>query len=119
MATEMEESPKCWQSKGNNSSITNAILMKRQVHDHTRVTYSQYKVHEISTIIKKKVTNVWLRRKKSMKFRQSKGKNSSIIDAALVNQWLEFHDNHTMVIYIQYKFHERIIDGLGLIRLFF
>ena len=48
-------------------------------------------------------TNLWLRKEKSLKFRQSKGNNSSITDDTLMKLYVH---NHTMVfIYIQYKFH--------------
>ena len=46
--------------------------------------------------------------KKLLKIRQSKDKNSSIIDNTLMK--LHMH-NHTMVIYIHYKFHE--IPSIG------
>ena len=41
--------------------------------------------------------------KRSLKFRKSKGNNSSITDDTLMK--LHVH-NHTMTIYIQYEFHE-------------
>ena len=47
-------------------------------------------------------------RKKSLKCRQSKGSYSTIADDTLMK--LHMH-NHTMFIYIQYKFHE--IPSIG------
>ena len=40
---------------------------------------------------------------KILKFRQSKGDNSSIIDGTLIKLYVH---NHTIVLYIQYKFHK-------------
>ena len=47
-------------------------------------------------------------RKKSFKFRQSKGNNSAITDDTPIK--LHMH-NPTLIIYIQYKFHE--IPSIG------
>ena len=38
------------QSKGNNSSITDDILMKLHVNNHTMLIYNQYEFHEIPFI---------------------------------------------------------------------
>ena len=95
-----KKSLKCRQSKGNNSSITDYTLMKLHVHNHTMVIYIQYKFYEVPSIAYKVMAEDG---KKSLKFRQSKGNNSSITDDTLMK--LHMH-NHTMVIYIQYKFHE-------------
>ena len=46
--------------------------------------------------------------KKSLKFRQSKGNNSSITHDIMMKLHM---NNHTMVIYIQYKFHEILYFG--------
>ena len=46
------------------------------------------------------VTKLWIRTEKSSKFRQSKDNNSSITNATLMKVHVQ---NHTMVIYIQYK----------------
>ena len=66
----------------------------------TLVIYIQYEFHEI-------ISNGYLiipeDGKKSLNFRQSKGNNSAITKGTLIK--LHVH-NLTMVIYIQYKFHE-------------
>ena len=46
--------------------------------------------------------------RKSLKFWQSMGNNSSITD----DTQMKLHVHNTMVIYIQYKFHERTSDTL-------
>ena len=63
------------------------------------VIYIQYKFQEISFI--GYLVMAEDRKKKSLKFGQSKGDNSSITHDTL--RKLNVH-NHTMVIYIQYKF---------------
>ena len=56
------------------------------MYNHTLVIYIQYKFHEIPSIgYKVKAED----EKKSMKFRQSKGNNSSITDDTLVKHWTE------------------------------
>ena len=62
--------------------------------------YYQYRFHEIPSLGYKVMTEDG---KKSLKFRQSKGNNSSITDDTLMK--LNMHNN-TMVIYIQYKLQE-------------
>ena len=62
--------------------------------------YIQYKLHDIPSISYKITVDDG---KKSLKFRQSKGNNSSITNVTLMK--LNLH-NYTMVINIQYKFHE-------------
>ena len=49
------------------------------------------------------VNRLWLRTVKSLKFRQSKGNNSSISDDTLMKHHVH---NYTMVIYIHFTFHE-------------
>ena len=49
------------------------------------------------------VNRLWLRTVKSLKFRQSKGNNSSISDDNLMKHHVH---NYTMVIYIHDTFHE-------------
>ena len=63
--------------------------------------YIQYKFHEIPAFGYLVMTED---RKKSLKFRQSKGDNSSITQDTLVH-------NHNKFIYIKYKYHE--IPSLG------
>ena len=46
--------------------------------------------------------------KKSLKFRQSKGNNSSIADDTLMKRHVQ---NHKMFIFIQYKFQEILFIG--------
>ena len=68
------------------------------------VIYIKCKIHEIPSIAYKVMTEYG----QSLKFWQSKYSNSSITDKTMMN----FHvHNHTMVIYIQYKFHE--IPSIG------
>ena len=93
------------QSKGNNSSITEDIMMKLHVHNHAMVIYIQYEFHEIPSIGYLVMAED---RKKLLKFWQSKNHNSTITDATLMK--LHVH-NHTMVIYGQYMFHE--IQSIG------
>ena len=50
MAKDGKTSLKFWQSKGNNSSITDVNLMKLHMRNHTIVIYIQYKLHEIPSI---------------------------------------------------------------------
>ena len=67
--------------------------MKLHIHNYTMVIYIQYKVHDIpfnGYLVLAEDGN-------SLKSRQTKGNNSSIIDADLMK--LHVHD-HTMVIYI-------------------
>ena len=100
-----EKTLKFRQSKGNNLSIADDTLMKLHMHNTTMVIYIQFKFQEISFIGYLVMAEDW---KKSMKFRQSKGHNSSITQNTLMK--LHMH-NHTMVIYIQFKFHE--IPSIG------
>ena len=74
------------------------------MHSHTIVMYIQYKFNEIPSIgylvIAEDV--------KSLKFSKSKGNNSAIThDYPII---LHVH-NITMVIYIQYKFHDFLSIG--------
>ena len=73
---------------------------KFQMHNHIMVAYIQYKFSEIPSIGYLVVTEDG--KKKSLKFRQSKGNNSSITDDTLMK--IHVH-NHTIVIYIQYNIH--------------
>ena len=50
MAEDGKNSLEFRQSKGNNSSITDATLMPLHVHNHAIVIYIQYKFHEIPSI---------------------------------------------------------------------
>ena len=50
MVENEKKSMKVRQSKGNNSSITDAILMKLHMHNPTMVIYVQYKFHETTSI---------------------------------------------------------------------
>ena len=50
MAEDGKGSLKFRQSKGNNSSVTDDILMKLNVHNNTVVIYIPYKFQEISFI---------------------------------------------------------------------
>ena len=79
--------------------------MKLCMHNHTLVVYIQYKFREISFIGYLVMAKY---EKKSLKSRQSKGGNSSITHDILMK--LHVH-SHTMVIYIQYMFHE--IPSIG------
>ena len=76
------------------------------MHNHTKVIYIQYKFHEIPSIDYKNIMAE--DGKKSLKFRQSKGNNSSITEDILMK--IHTH-NHTMVLFIQHKFHE--IPSIG------
>ena len=87
-------------SKGNIYTITDNTLIKLLMHNHTMAIYIQYKFHEIPSIGHLILAED---RKKSLKFRQSKGNNSTVTNDTL--KQLHVH-NLTMVIYIQYKFHE-------------
>ena len=60
--------------------------------------YIQYKLHEIPSIS----YLVMAEDRKTLKFSQSKGNNSSITDDTIIK--LHVH-NPKLVIYIQYKFH--------------
>ena len=74
------------------------------LHNNTKVIYIQYKFHEIPS-------NGYLviaEDKISLKFRQSKGNNSSITNNTLLKVRLH---NNIIVIYIQYKFHEIPLHG--------
>ena len=71
--------------------------MKLHFHNHTMVIYIQDKFQEIPFIGYLVMAED---RKKTLKFRQSKGDNSSINDDTLMK--LLMH-NHTIVIYVQYK----------------
>ena len=55
--------------------------MTLRVHSHTMAIYIQYKFHEIPSIGYNFMTEDG---RKSLKFRQSKGNNSSITDEPLV-----------------------------------
>ena len=92
------------QSKGDNSYITDDTLMKLHLHNHTMVLYIQYKFHEIPFISYLVMVEIG----EKIKFRQSKGNNSAITYDTPIK--LHVH-NLTMVIYIQYKFHE--IPSIG------
>ena len=74
--------------------------MKLNVHYYIKVIYIQYKFQEISFIGYEVMAED---EKNSLKFRQSKGDDSSITKTTLIK--LHVH-SHTMVIYNQYKFHE-------------
>ena len=52
MAEDEKKSLKCWQLKGNNSSITDYILIKLQMHNHTMsiYIYIQYKLYEMPSL---------------------------------------------------------------------
>ena len=65
------------------------------------VIYIQYKFYESPSM--QLLTMLWLKTEKSLKFRQLKGHNSIITDDTPTK--FQVH-NLTMVIYIQYKFHE-------------
>ena len=89
------------QSKGNNSSITDATLMKLHVHNHTMVIYVQYKFHEITSIgylamPEDGKLDRW-------KFRQSNSNNSSKNGDILMKICVH---HCTVVMYILYKFDE-------------
>ena len=74
--------------------------MKFCIHNHTMVIKIKYKFHEIPKVANKVMAED---EKNTLKFRQLKGNNSSITDDTLMK--LHVH-NHTMVIYIQFTFHE-------------
>ena len=67
--------------------------MKLNIHNHTMAIYIIYKFHESLSIAYKVMADD---EKKSLKFMQSKGNNSSINDDTLKPHM----HNHTMVIYI-------------------
>ena len=93
----MEISLKFRQSKGNNSSIAKANLLKRHVHSYTIVIFIQHQFHEISSI-----SYYIMEDGKLLKILAIKGNSSSITKATL----MKFHmHNHNMVKNIQYKFH--------------
>ena len=108
MTEDGKKSLKFRQSKGNNSSITDDTMMKLIMHNNTMVIYIQYKFQEISFIgylVMAEDGN------KKLKFRQSKGDNSSITSITKDTLMDLYMHNHHMVIYIQYKFHE--IPSIG------
>ena len=72
------------------------------MHNHTMVI--QFSFMKFHPLFKK----LWLRTENELKFRQSKDNNSSLSSDTLSK--LHMH-NHTIVIYIQYKFHE--IQSIG------
>ena len=72
--------------------------MKLQVHINTIVIYIQYKFNNLPSIL----TKLWLRMEKIIE-KSIKGNNSSITDDTLIKLYMHIH---TIVIYIQYKFHE-------------
>ena len=89
------------QSRGSNSSLTDETLIKLHMRNYTMVKYTcfQHKFHESPSIGYLVMAED---RKKSLKFRQSKGTSSSITDDTLIK--LQMHnDNHTMVIYTEPK----------------
>ena len=107
MAEDRKKSLKWRQPKGNTSAITDGTPIKLYVHNLIMVIYSQYKFHEILSIIHRLPSHGWVL-KKSLKFRQSKGNNSAITDDTQIK--LHLH-NLTIAIYIQYKFHE--VSSIG------
>ena len=80
--------------------VTDGTLIKLHLHSLTIVIYIQYKYHEIPSIGYLVMAED---RKKSLKFRHSKGNNSAITDGNAIKLHVQ---NLTIVIYIQYKFHE-------------
>ena len=69
--------------------------MKLHMHNHTMVIYIKCKFHEIPSISYKVIAEDG---KKSLKFWQSKGNNSSITDDTQMKLHMY---NHQLVIYIQ------------------
>ena len=86
-----------WQSMGNNSSLSDGILMKLHVHCHTMVIFTQNKFNDIQFLAL--ISYGW-GLNKSFKFKQLKGNYSSIADYILTK--LQVH-NPIMVIYDQYQ----------------
>ena len=74
MAEIGKQTLKCREWKGNNSSINYNTLMKLHMHNHTMAIYIKCKFHEIPSIAYKVMAEDG---KKSLKFWQSKGNNSS------------------------------------------
>ena len=70
------------------------------MHNHTMVIYIQYKFHEILPM---GYLVMGEEGKKSLNFRQTKGNHSAIPDGSLTKLYVH---NLTMVIYMQYRFHE-------------
>ena len=99
MADDRKKSLQFRQSKGDNSSINHDTLMELHVHNHTIVICIQYKFHEISFI----GYLVMAEDGKFIECKQSMGNNSSLTDDTPIK--LQVH-NLTVVIYIQYMFHE-------------
>ena len=79
--------------------------MKLHWHNHSIVIYIQYKFHESPPIGYLVMAEDG---KKSLKLWQSKGNNSTVTDETPIK--LHVH-NLSMVIYIQYKFHEILSNG--------
>ena len=67
--------------------------MKLQVHNQIMLIYIQYKFHEIQY-----VASYGRGQEKSLKFRQTKGNNSSITNNTIIKLCIH---NHTMAIYKQ------------------
>ena len=92
-----KKSLKFRQSKGNNSSITDDNQKKLHIHNHTIVIYIQYK----SNVSPSKGYRVMAEdAKQSLKFRQTKGNSSAILNERPIKLYVH---NLTIVIYIQYK----------------
>ena len=94
MGEDRKISLKCVQSKGNDYSIANYTPTKFQMYYNTVIFYTQYEFHESPFTAYQVIAE---NGKKSLKCRQSKGNNSSLIENTLMK--LHVH-NHTMLIYI-------------------
>ena len=93
------------QSKGNNSAIAKVTPIKLHVHNSTIVLYIQRKFYEIPSIGYQVIAED---RKKTLKFRQSKGNSYATTNDIPIKL---YKHNFIITIYIHHKFHECLSIG--------